>query len=229
MNGDFPRIITLLRKERNLSQKQVASDLGISQALLSHYEKGIRECSLDFVVKTADYYDVSCDYLLGRTAQRSGNSTNYMDFPDNEENEIKSSFKGNTMLALINKRLLSNTISVIFDILSQINNKKVIKYSSDYLMLATYKIFRTIHCANIKNSQNMYAVDKNFFDGYSSGAMNISFQKLKACTNADCKANYIEILGNMNISPETIAEEYPKLASSVFNLVQHAESNIKFK
>ena len=45
MNSDFPRIITFLRKERGLSQKQVSQDLGISQALLSHYEKGIRECS----------------------------------------------------------------------------------------------------------------------------------------------------------------------------------------
>ena len=66
MNKDFPRIITFLRKERGLSQKQVAGDMGISQALLSHYEKGIRECGLDFLVKTAEYYGVSTDYLLGR-------------------------------------------------------------------------------------------------------------------------------------------------------------------
>ena len=65
MNNDFPRIITFLRKERGLSQKQVASDLGVSQALLSHYEKGIRECGLDFLIKTAEYYDVSTDFLLG--------------------------------------------------------------------------------------------------------------------------------------------------------------------
>ena len=44
MNSQFPRVISLLRKEKKLSQKQVAADLGISQALLSHYEKGIREC-----------------------------------------------------------------------------------------------------------------------------------------------------------------------------------------
>ena len=65
MNSDFSRIITLQRKERKISQKQAASDLGISQALLSHYEKGIRECGLGFLVKIADYYNVSCDYLLG--------------------------------------------------------------------------------------------------------------------------------------------------------------------
>ena len=39
----------------------------MSQALLSHYEKGVRECGLDFVVRAADFYGVSCDYLLGRS------------------------------------------------------------------------------------------------------------------------------------------------------------------
>ena len=39
-----------LRTEKNLSQKAAALDLGISQALLSHYEKGIREFNLDFFV-----------------------------------------------------------------------------------------------------------------------------------------------------------------------------------
>ncbi len=66
MNSEFPKIITEQRKQRKLSQKQVANDLGISQALLSHYEKGIRECGLDFVIKIADYYNVSCDFILGR-------------------------------------------------------------------------------------------------------------------------------------------------------------------
>lgn len=39
MNADFPRLITLLRKEKGISQKQAAAEFGISQALLSHYEK----------------------------------------------------------------------------------------------------------------------------------------------------------------------------------------------
>ena len=59
MNSDFPRILTLLRKERGISQKEAAGQLNISQALLSHYEKGIRECGLDFVVRAADFYHVS--------------------------------------------------------------------------------------------------------------------------------------------------------------------------
>ena len=57
MGIEFNRIITLLRKERGITQKQAAQELGISQAQLSHYEKGIRECGLAFVVQVADYYD----------------------------------------------------------------------------------------------------------------------------------------------------------------------------
>ena len=51
----------MLRKEKGVTQRKAAEDLGVSQALLSHYEKGIRECGLDFVVRSADYYHVSCD------------------------------------------------------------------------------------------------------------------------------------------------------------------------
>ena len=62
----FPKIISELRKKKGVSQKQAALDLGISHALLSHYEKGIRECGLDFLITLSIYYDVSVDYLLGK-------------------------------------------------------------------------------------------------------------------------------------------------------------------
>ena len=58
VNSDFPRILTLLRKEQGISQKKAAADLGISQALLSHYEKGIRECGLDFIAVSYTHLDV---------------------------------------------------------------------------------------------------------------------------------------------------------------------------
>lgn len=71
-NSKFAATLSQLRRERGISQKKAAGDLGISQALLSHYEKGIRECGLDFVVKCADYYGVTTDYLLGVSASRNG-------------------------------------------------------------------------------------------------------------------------------------------------------------
>ncbi len=112
MNKDFSRNITLLRKERKLTQKQAATELGISQALLSHYEKGIRECSLDFVVKAADYYNVSCDYLLGRTADR--------DYDISEPVKEKTSLKQSTA-QIVNRRLIASMMNVIYDFAATAN------------------------------------------------------------------------------------------------------------
>ena len=59
MNAEFSRTLSLLRQERGVSQRTAAGALGISQALLSHYENGIREPGLAFVVRACDYYGVS--------------------------------------------------------------------------------------------------------------------------------------------------------------------------
>lgn len=79
MLSGFPERMTELRVEKSLSQKDAAKDLLISQALLSHYEKGIRECGLEFLCRAADYYGVTADYLLGRSESRSGLSETDLD------------------------------------------------------------------------------------------------------------------------------------------------------
>ena len=68
MDRNFPETLSALRKGKNISQRQAAADLGISQALLSHYENGAREPGLGFVCKACDYYGVTADYLLCRSA-----------------------------------------------------------------------------------------------------------------------------------------------------------------
>lgn len=72
MSVEFSAKISMLRKEKQISQRQASQDLGISQALLSHYEKGIRECNLDFVKTVALYYGVSADFLLGLSENKQG-------------------------------------------------------------------------------------------------------------------------------------------------------------
>ena len=91
MSTEFSRTLSLLRKERGVSQRMAAADLGVSQALLSHYENGIREPGLAFVVKACDYYHVSADYMLGRTLARDGSMltpeevlTETMDYYENQ-------------------------------------------------------------------------------------------------------------------------------------------------
>ena len=67
MERSFHETLSSLRKLRRLSQRQAAADLGISQALLSHYETGSREPGLDVVCRACEYYNVTADYMLCRS------------------------------------------------------------------------------------------------------------------------------------------------------------------
>ena len=59
--------IRSLRIDRGITQKTIAEYLNIKQNTYSQYEIGVLNYPVDVVVKLADYYNVSTDYLLGRT------------------------------------------------------------------------------------------------------------------------------------------------------------------
>jgi transcriptional regulator with XRE-family HTH domain len=59
--------IAALRRNRNLTQDDMSTTLGISRAALSHYEKGRREPDYDTLITIADFFKVSLDYIMGRT------------------------------------------------------------------------------------------------------------------------------------------------------------------
>ena len=61
----FARSLAKLRKDKKVSQRTAAAALGVSQALLSHYENGLREPGLEFLVNAGKYYGCSVDRLLG--------------------------------------------------------------------------------------------------------------------------------------------------------------------
>jgi len=58
-----------LRKKRKISQLKLALDLNMSQNSISRYETCEREADYETLIKFADYFDVSLDYLLGRSDQ----------------------------------------------------------------------------------------------------------------------------------------------------------------
>ena len=62
-----------LRKEKNITQLKLAMELNMSQNSISRYEKGDREPGLAELIRIADYFDVSVDFLLERTNNRKIN------------------------------------------------------------------------------------------------------------------------------------------------------------
>ena len=145
MNEALGRSLALLRQEKGLSQRSVAKDLGISQALLSHYENGIREPGLNFVAKACDYYHVSADYLLGRTLSRDGAMIEAGELVD--ASQERESLKGG-IRAKLQKKLLVNTTSVLFDLLGQVGSAEAVEEAGAYMSSALYQLFRHLYrCA----------------------------------------------------------------------------------
>jgi len=231
MKSDFPRVFSLLRKERGLSQKSTAEALGVSQALLSHYEKGIRECGLDFLVRAADFYGVSTDYLLGRSPSPDGMTVSVDEIPEPDAVGRENVMKDAGILPVLNKKLIANSMNVLFDILSQSGSRELTQEVSSFLMLAVYRMFRVIYNIGPKNQPGMFTVPKTIERGYSDAAMQ------------RCEANAIAIGAGeapadgahkpiphpeaLCITTERLSRSYPLFAPSLLNLIQNCENHIR--
>lgn len=63
-------IIAELRIDRDMNQEDLAAVLNISRSALANWESGNRRIDIETLVVIADYFNVSCDYLLGRTKHK---------------------------------------------------------------------------------------------------------------------------------------------------------------
>lgn len=70
---DIMQRIKNLREDNDLTQKELADELHISQRSYSHYENGSRKIPLDILLALGNYYNCSIDYLLGRTSKKNIN------------------------------------------------------------------------------------------------------------------------------------------------------------
>ncbi len=221
--NSFSRIITLLRKEKGITQKKAARDLGVSQALLSHYEKGVRECGLDFLIKLCDYYGVSSDYILGRSPDRNGAVINVDDLEGAET--IRDSHYRGSVLPAMNKRLISSSLNIIYDLLGKASDKELTTKVSDYFMLNIYRIFRKIYQSEKKNSRNMFKIPSRMSEGYTVAA------------REKCAADIDLILSDKRLTKqrgsafemtgEELERDYPHHVAGLLNTVKRAEENIK--
>ena len=116
MKSAFAKKLSALRREKGLSQRRAAMDLGISQALLSHYENDAREPKLEFVAKICDYYDISADYLLGRITERK---TQTLPIPHDCENAAR----------------LVSSADLVFNTLENLSNPELYSAAVDFLVI----------------------------------------------------------------------------------------------
>lgn len=221
MNAEFSRTLSLLRQEKGVSQRTAASALGISQALLSHYENGIREPGLAFVVKACDYYGVSADFLLGRTLSRDGTTIAPEELYDVSD-EKNNSMRGG-VLALLSKKLLVNSVGALFQLLSKTGSREAIHAASDYLSTAVYTLYRRLYEANAHNNPDFFSVSPTHFEGGLADAD----MKCAEAQFAQALADHVKEKGEMpDLSNDALARDLPVLYQSLLQLVHQTGERV---
>lgn len=219
MNAEFSRTLALLRQEKGVSQRTAAEVLGISQALMSHYEKGVREPGLAFVVRACDYYGVSSDYLLGRTLTRDGSSIQaeeLYDLSEEKNNKVQGS-----ILATLNKKLMINSLGMVYDLLGATENRELIRVASNYMATAISVVFRRLHSVAPRTNPSFFAVSQQRF---LSGAYDM---EMKSCDIAMVEelAEHKKLRGEFpDLNHDHLTEQYGPLYQS---LLQNLYNNGK--
>ena len=219
MNENFSRVLALLRQEKGVSQRKAAGELGISQALLSHYEKGVREPGLEFVVKACDYYHVSADYLLGRTLTRDGAVIEAEELVDAAQ--AKESLKGSIM-AKLQKKLIVNATSVLFDQLGKTGSREAVTHAGEYLSAALYQLYRLFY-RQAGGNDSYFSTDSQTFemDALAAGMTLSRIRYAKAVQNKELAGKFPAM------DAQTLADEYPGLSQSVAQVLHNVDEQMK--
>ena len=222
MNAEFSRTLSLLRQEQGVSQRTAANALGISQALLSHYENGIREPGLAFVVRACEYYNVSADFLLGRTLSRDGTiiiePEELYDISNQKDNAMRGS-----VLAMLSKKLLVNSVAILFDLMGKMGSRSVIRAASAYLSTAVYNVFRLLHQAPGTNNPEFFSVSRTHFDAGLTGADMVCSQ----VELADALADHAADKGTFpNMSNDALSRDYPVLYQSLLQIIHNTGARV---
>ena len=222
MREDFSRTLSLLRQERGVSQRKAAADLGVSQALLSHYENGVREPGLNFVVKACDYYHVSADFMLGRSLDRDGitiGTDELYDASEDRNNVLRGS-----VMATLQKKLLVNSVSVLFDLLGKIGSRAAIMAAASYLSAAIYRLFRAMYQKSPQANEDMFNISA---DHYHAGVV--------AADMAYSEADFVDAMSAHGkekgsfpaMDHDALAAAYPGSYQSLYQVVHTTGERIQ--
>lgn len=120
----FDDRLACLRKAKGISMRQCANELGIPYTTYVSYEKNERDPKSEQLIELADYFNVSIDYLLGRTEEQKVNKevSNNLVLTKHEE-QVLTSYR--------NKTEMQNAVDTLLNVPSLIEVKSVAR-SSDY-------------------------------------------------------------------------------------------------
>ena len=186
----------------------------MSQALLSHYENGLREPGLPFVVRAADYYGVSCDYLLGRSMARDGSAVPV----ERMDAQVHTGWEKNQVV---------QAVSLLMDLTEQVGSKQLPHEVEAYLSVVIYKVYRYLYMADPSNIEAVFRTSREQFEYLCDARM--KEHELRIRTAAKGEAGFgleSETLQGLSIAPNEISKRYPELSGAFLTVLQQVSDSI---
>lgn len=218
MASDFSRTLALLRREKRISQRTAAGDLQVSQALLSHYENGLREPGLGFVVRAADYYGVSCDYLLGRSMSRESSTATPASVEDRETADT----------AATQRKLIADSADILLDAAAKSGSAQLLEEVTAYLSVAEYKLFRYLYAADRANPPEAFRTGEERFDALCDARMKLTELRIRCAAAGGGALGLQEEAAELpELSLASLPNTYPGKAESLLQILQRVSDSIE--
>ena len=223
----FGERLRALRDERHLRQADMAEVLQIT---LVHYQRmeygkvNVPSLTLCFL---ADYFSVTTDYLLGRSAERNGMMLSAEDLPNPEK--MKDNVYHGSVLPTMNKKLISNSLNVLYAKIGQCHSKALTTEVSAYLMMAVAKMFRLLYSAEPHNASSMFSIEPHRWHGYSDAVMRMAEANVEALLDGqDVNGGEgVKDPACLAMTTESLTREFPLYTPSLLNLVKTSETHVK--
>lgn len=185
-----------LIEDNNITQAQLANDLGISNMTISYYTTGKRIPSVDMLINLSNYFDVSIDYLCGISETKQPGENNMLDFNESTIDNLKNHLKGkekDIYIKNLNYILSSKEFTDIIDIC---RSKTLIEEDANRLLKFNPKtsdmclgdiaclVISTTNYSAIQDHYTQLAIDKfkNLIDSMQK-LSDKDLKKLKAITS----------------------------------------------
>ena len=133
-----------------------------------------------------------------------------------------------SVLPVLNKKLITNSLNILFDLLQKAKNKALTAEVSSFLMLSVYRMFRIVYNANPKNQQSLFTLPKSVANAQAAAQMTLNEANVAVIVSGE-NVKGTDTLKNTDelyMTTDSISGDYPQMASSLFNLIQNSENKL---
>ena len=142
---------------------------------------------------------------------------------------MKDNVYHGSVLPTMNKKLISNSLNVLYAKVGQCHSKALTTEVSAYLMMAVSKMFRLLYSAEPHNAPGLFGIEQRRWPGYSDAVMRVAeanVESLLAGQDLD-GAEGLKDPSCMAMTTESLSREFPLYTPSLLNLIKTSETRVK--